>query len=80
MIDCKICRLVWGHPSGEDGYVQYLAYPVVVVTVYIFNTSVIKSDLTEIKLGAGRPILLEVSIFFSVWLTSYLQASSNAHR
>lgn len=46
-------------------YVQYLAYPAVVVTVYILDTSFIKCDLTEIKLDADRSILLEVSVFFS---------------
>lgn len=65
--------LFWAAPQEMMvTYVQYLAYPAVVVTVYILDTSFIKCDLTEIKLDADRSILLEVSVFFSSWLISHL--------
>lgn len=56
--------LFWATPQEMMvTYIQYLAYPAVVVTVYILHTSFIKCDLTEIKLDADRSILLEVSVF-----------------
>lgn len=56
--------LFWATPQEMlVTYIQYLTYPAVVVTVYILDTSFIKCDLTEIKLDAGRSILLEVSVF-----------------
>lgn len=63
--------LFWATPQGMMvTYIQYLAYPAVVVTVYSLHTSFIKCDLTEIKLDADRSILLEVSVFF--FLTGFM--------